>query len=89
MKKETQENWILEQLEDKGFISRNQCLEHYISRLGAIICDLQNRGYVFTAEYQKTPNGRDYVYTLLKKPEPKGLFDIPSKKLVKDLIKYS
>lgn len=76
MKNDTQRKWVLEQIEEQGFITRNQCLRNYISRLGAIICDLTKEGYVFTAEYQKTPNGKDYVYTLVNKPpvEQKQLF---------------
>ena len=68
MKNQTQEKWVIEQLEENGFITRNMCLRNYISRLGAIICDLKNKGWEFTTEYQKTNTGKDFVYTLIAKP---------------------
>lgn len=79
MKNETQRKWVLEQLEEQGFITRNQCLRQYISRLGAIICDLRKEGYEFDCEYKKTDQGKDYVYTLISYPgmyEPTSLFKI-------------
>lgn len=61
-----QKEWVKKQLEEKGFITRNECLKNYLSRLGAIILKLKKEGYDFTAEYQKTPNGKDYVYFLTR-----------------------
>ena len=74
----TQKQWIKERLEQKGEISRNDCLKHYISRLGAIMGQLKDEGYVFIGEYRKvaTPygwTGRDYVYKLLRKTEHKSV----------------
>jgi hypothetical protein len=65
---ETQERWVKEQLNEKGFITRNECLQNYISRLSAIILSLKNEGYEFVSEFQKTPKGKDYIYTLTRKP---------------------
>lgn len=62
----SQEQWIREQLEKKGYVTRNQCLSRYISRLGARICDLRQAGWEITGEWVKTKNGRDYKYTLIK-----------------------
>jgi hypothetical protein len=64
----TQTARIIEQLEDKGFVTRNWALSQYISRLGALICDLKKEGWVFTQEYTETPYGKDYTYTLISKP---------------------
>lgn len=66
--KQTQLTWIWYQLELNGFITRNQCLKHYISRLGARISDLKKEGYRFKTRYLKSRWGKDYVYFLIKKP---------------------
>ena len=67
----TQEQWIIEQLKNNGYITRNQCLRNYISRLGARIADLKSKGWVFNTENVKVekPNGyigSDYKYILVK-----------------------
>lgn len=65
----TQTAWVKRQLLDNGEITRNQALQNYISRLGAIICDLnQEPGWEVSGEYRKTKNGRDYVYKLIRCP---------------------
>lgn len=74
MKNLTQESWVKEQLEIRGFITRNECLQRYISRLSAIIQDLEEDGYSFKAYFIKTINGMDYKYELERKPEQKQLF---------------
>ena len=62
----TQLDWIKRQLELYGFITRNQCLQNFISRLGAHIAELEKQGYKFQAGYVKTANGKDYKYVWLK-----------------------
>jgi hypothetical protein len=76
MKNETQISWVKKQIEEQGFISRNQCLRNYISRLGAIIADLKAEGYQFEAGYEKTEHGKDYVYTFvgMQEKEQNALF---------------
>lgn len=61
----TQEKFVLDQLESKGKISRNICLQNYISRLSAIILNLKKKGYDFRTERE----GGDYVYHLVSKPQ--------------------
>ena len=61
--KETQLNWIRNQLKKSGYITRNQCLQKYVTRLGARIIDLKNEGFNFKAGY--TENG-DYKYIIIK-----------------------
>lgn len=65
----TQEKWIIEQLRENGSISRNKCLRNYISRLGAIIFQLKEKGWEFEGDYVKTDFGRDYIYKVKSKPE--------------------
>lgn len=65
-KDETQEGFILRVLKTNGSISRNFCLQRYISRLGARISDLKKMGYQIRGENYKNPSGKglDYKYTL-------------------------
>jgi hypothetical protein len=66
MKIKTQEQFIREQLEKKGSISRNFCLSRFISRLGAHINRLRNSGMEISGGYVSKNGGRDYVYKLVK-----------------------
>jgi len=72
MLNKTQKDLVLSELRVNGFITRNFCLSRYISRLGAIICDLKKEGYDIEASWVKTEYGKDYVYKL--KPRQGGLF---------------
>lgn len=67
MKNTTQQSFVIEQLIVNGFITRNFCLRNYISRLGAIICDLRKKGFRFNPEYIDSYNGKDYIYRLENK----------------------
>jgi hypothetical protein len=60
----TQDEIILSALKEYGFVSRNWAIKNYITRLGAIMNRLKKRGIEFTAEYEKTSNGQDYVYRI-------------------------
>lgn len=65
--KESQLERIKGKLKRDGFITRNECLKNYISRLGARINDLRNEGWNIKSERIKTPYGEDYKYTLTEK----------------------
>ena len=56
------------QLLENGRMSRNECLRNYISRLGAIICDLTKEGWKFDTYFEKINGGKDYVYKLVDSP---------------------
>ncbi len=60
--KQTQEEFVIEQIKEFGTISRNLCLKNYITRLGAIVCDLNKKGYKLKGEFVKTEYGKDFVY---------------------------
>lgn len=64
--KRTQLELIRRKLVDDGFITRNECLKMYITRLGARINDLLREGWEIRGEYVKTPYGKDYKYTLIR-----------------------
>ena len=70
----TQKKWVENILEKDGKISRNSCLQNYVSRLGAIIAVLKQDGYEFDADYKEYRtlmgwSGKDYVYTVTKYPK--------------------
>ncbi len=66
----TQKEWVLEQLLQKGSISRNECLKEYITRLSSIIKKLEYDGYKFRTEWEtkETRFGttKDYKYYIIK-----------------------
>lgn len=65
--KKSQAHIVIEQLERFGSISRNECLDMRppITRLGAIIHTLKEKGYTFRTKETE----HDFVYTLLTAPE--------------------
>lgn len=65
----TQENTVKRILRETGRISRNQCLSMFISRLSAIIQNLESDGWVFNPAREKG----DYVYHLVNEP-PKNAY---------------
>jgi hypothetical protein len=71
--KTTQLQFVREHLLRHGYITRNFCLQNYISRLGSRICDLKSEGLCITGENFKTENGTDYIYRLIKKEQGKLL----------------
>ncbi len=62
--KQKQRAFILKKLQQQGFISRNNCLENYLSRLGAYMNFLKDQGFRFEARYIKRGEGKDYIYVL-------------------------
>jgi len=59
-------SFIKKHLEEDGYISRNYCLQNYISRLGARIQDLKKEGWDFRTEIVKTAQGSDFRYYVVK-----------------------
>ncbi len=66
--KNTQLRTIISILEERAEVTRNECLELRISRLGALIAVLKDMGYEFDAFYRPNATGKDYVYRLSKRP---------------------
>lgn len=74
--KKAQIHWVSMKLREDGFISRNDCLKNYISRLGAIVNQLIIDGWkfekqsegVFQPRWGKNVDG-DYVYYLISAPK--------------------
>lgn len=70
-----QSQWVVKQLLENGRVSRNDALKHYITRLGALICDLNDGNWVIEGKYERTLGGygkeKDYVYKLISCPHGK------------------
>ncbi len=60
----SQKEWVLDKLKTNGYVSRNQCLRNYISRLGAIIWTLKDDGYIISSKIIKKGKRSDYIYKL-------------------------
>lgn len=74
--KQTQKEFVIDCLVKNGVISRNYCLKNYISRLSAIILDLQHEGWTFITFTGKQKNFKkehwnNYYYQVISKPERK------------------
>lgn len=67
----TQLERVRGKLKERGFITRNQCLTTVpaITRLSAIIQNLEEEGFVFTTKHERG----DYVYKVVSYPEVKTL----------------
>ena len=65
----SQKEKIIEQLKLNGYVSRNWCLQNFISRLGALIYILKNEGWEFDEKktgYYSYENEKDYLYYINK-----------------------
>lgn len=62
--KKSQKQRVIDRLLERGEISRNQCLSNYISRLSAIIQDLEEEGW----EFKTDRLDNDYFYYVIKHP---------------------
>ena len=51
-------------------VSRNECLDLRITRLGALVNILKKQGYLLTAGYEHTEHGKDYIYRKAFNPLP-------------------
>ena len=67
----SQENFVVNELLKNGKISRNQCLQRYITRLGALIYIIKNKNpdWKISAKFVKINGAKDYVYSLDNKDE--------------------
>jgi len=61
----SQKTTVLKIMREKGYITRNECLRMFISRLGAIIWQLKSEGMNIESEWKDG----DYIYKLMDKPK--------------------
>lgn len=60
----TQREWVEEKIRANGEITRNEALQNYISRLGAIVCNMRQDGW----NIDSFNRGGNYVYKLVTAP---------------------
>ncbi len=66
--KKSQKEIIINILLKDGRVSRNWCLQNYISRLASLISDLKTESWDFEAKYVTEGNGRNFYYIIKKCP---------------------
>ena len=74
MGKQSQKDFVKNELKLHGFITRNKCLRNYISRLSAIIFVLRDEGFEFETKFveNQTAYGsteNDFVYSWSNRQE--------------------
>jgi hypothetical protein len=69
MKMKTQRAWIKSQLITRGTITRNACLNRFITRLAMHINKLKGEGWQIEGTRLPKRGGVDYRYTLISKPQ--------------------
>lgn len=74
--KQTQAQWVIQELKANGEVTRNQALSRYISRLGAIACDLKANGW----QLEGFNRDGDYVYKLIDRPKDRKIVLEPVEK---------
>ena len=66
--KESQLQFVIDQLKLNGHISRNLCLKERITRLGSRIWDLKKLGWDFETRWVKENGGKNFYYFAIKSP---------------------
>lgn len=93
--RQSQEQFVINELKRNGFISRNYCLDLYdlrvrdnITRLGAIICDLNKAGWNIQGTWEHK-NGKDFVYRVVGMPFKKIVYNVvdSSGSIIKEITK--
>lgn len=81
--KKTQKARIVEELLKNGLVRRNWALSQFpaITRLGAIICQLEEEGWVFDSRYSKDKS--DYGYIMKSCPMKKSVYKVGDKEIVR------
>lgn len=77
MTNQSQKTWVIKKLKDNKFVSRNDCLSNFVSRLSAIMLELKHEGWKFKTRWVKINGGKDYQYYI---------DEIPMKKVIKTEI---
>lgn len=78
--KKTQKQLVIDRLLAKGYVTRNEMLLERITRLGAIIQELEVEGFVFEARYG-TKNKHDYGYILKSCPFQRVTYTVGGKEI--------
>lgn len=76
--KDTQINRVINKLNRDGFITRNECLRNYISRLGAHINTLRKMGWEIE-DGVYTDDKKDFIYQVKKSPMKRVIYKVGDK----------
>lgn len=87
MKDKSQKDWAVERLLSQGYVSRNSALQVFITRLGAIICDLNKEGWEITGHWYKTEKGKDFRYYLIRSPFKKQEYKLPNGEIISKTVR--
>lgn len=63
-----QRKWVEKQLMEKGYVSRNEALANFISRLSGYTSKLKEGGWKIEGRYVKYSGGTDFRYYMTEKP---------------------
>ena len=69
-------------MRERGYITRNECLRMFISRLGAIVCTLKKEGMDITAEWKDG----DYIYKLNDRPKSVEIYKVDGVEVARKVI---
>ena len=64
----TQKQVIISKLKEQGYVDNFWCVNNYILRLGAIICDLKKEGWEFRGKFGDNAHRKNFYYYVLKQP---------------------
>ena len=65
--KQTQEEKVIEKLNTDGVVTNFWAIQNYMLRLGAIICQLSKKGWVFKRQYGEGKDRKNFHYFLITK----------------------
>ncbi len=71
--KKTQEQLVIDHLEEFGVVDNFWAIHNYILRLGAIINRLKRKGWIFDSMFGEGVNKKNYYYYLVEKPKAKQI----------------
>ncbi len=94
--KQSQEQFVIKELQQNGFISRNYCLNLWslgvrpnITRLGAIIHSLNDSSWEIEGRWEHNDSGKDFVYRVKGSPFKKVVYRVKEPDgNIKEIIKY-
>jgi hypothetical protein len=66
---QTQREWVINELNKHGEVSRNDALANYISRLSDIIFKLKKQGWEFDTERRYYGNSKKFNFVYVRKEQ--------------------
>ena len=85
--KQSQTNFIIQQLNLNGFISRNFALKNFIGRLASRMDDLRKAGWEFETKIVKENGGKNFYYYVKSSPLKKTIYKVEG--MDKEIVTYA